>query len=109
LKRKRNRKPAAPVSPNVLVDAERLTAIERQAVYGHPLEDYICVSTMQQALLEHAGGKITPILSQQFQICVKLARLAKSPAHRDSMCDIAGYARTMEMSVQKIIEEHNKG
>jgi hypothetical protein len=70
-------------------------------VYGHPLEDYACVSRMQQALLDHAGGKITPVMSQLFQICVKATRVALVQDHRDSLIDIAGYARTIELTNER--------
>lgn len=78
----------------VLEEAARITSIDRQGSYGHPLEDFGRTAQIWSAIL---GQFIT---AEQVALCmigVKLSRLVQSPGHRDSLVDIAGYARTYEM------------
>lgn len=87
-------------------DADAVTQ-ERGAIYGHPYDDFMAVQSMfaiWKAHQEHRKAKkaelsgLQPALDHAaYMIFVKLARLAMTPDHRDSLLDIQGYAKTYEM------------
>lgn len=93
-------------SPTVLEEAGVLTSQDRNASYGHPLENFTDTALLISGIL-HAAGKLDRALFitadevQLMMMAVKLARLSRSPAHRDSLVDMAGYARTLEMTQDK--------
>lgn len=79
---------------NILEQAARLTAEDRMAAYGHPRDDFGRTAALWSAYLGF------PVTAQQVGLCmalVKISRLAATPDHRDSLVDLAGYARTVEM------------
>lgn len=82
----------------VLEEAAELTAGDRQNAYGHPADDYARTAAMWSAYLGH---EVTPLQAQMCMALVKVSRLANSPRHRDSLVDIAGYARTYEMTLER--------
>lgn len=71
---------------------------DRQAVYGHPADDYARTAAMWSAYL---GVEVTALQAQMCMVLVKVSRLANTPTHRDLLVDIAGYARTYEMTLEK--------
>ncbi len=81
---------------NILDEAKRLTTRDRNDTYGHPLDDFRRTAKMWSALF---GIEITPEKAQLAMMCVKISRLVKSPNHRDSVVDIAGYANCYDMTV----------
>lgn len=90
----------------ILDTAGRLTSRDRNDSYGHPLDDYTCTAALFTAVLMHAGKLradvvIEPELAQLLMIQVKASRLAQNLRHRDSLVDIAGYARTIEMTISE--------
>ena len=88
--------PPRPAPPdNVLRIADRLVDGDRQADYGHPLDDFSKVSNMALALW--GRGPQSPEEHAIYMMLVKIARLANSPDQYDSVVDIAGYAKTYEM------------
>lgn len=93
---------------NILTEADRLTSKDRQQAYGHPLDDYNCTAAIWTAMLKHAGlipkdifYQISAELAQAMMIALKLVRLSQNLEHRDSLVDIAGYARTIEMTIEE--------
>lgn len=84
--------------PTILDEAAKLTSQDRQAVYGHPADDYARTAAMWSAYL---GVEVTALQAQMCMVLVKVSRLANTPTHRDSLVDIAGYARTYEMTLEK--------
>lgn len=69
-------------------EARRLVYGERAATYGHPRGDFAIIAGIWSALLQHE------VTVEQVALCMaglKLARLAKSPSHRDSQVDTIGY------------------
>lgn len=79
--------------PTVLDEAARLTVGDRQADYGHPIEDHTRTATMWSALL----GR--PVTAEQVCLCMvalKLSRQCHRPK-RDNLVDACGYLRNVEM------------
>ena len=75
--------------------AQALIQGQRQEDYGDKLQNFSQIAMLWQGYLapklqHHAA--ITPEDVALCMILVKMARLAKSPDHKDSVLDIAGYA-----------------
>lgn len=88
---------------NILEEAQKLTTEDRQSVYGHPADDFKKVATMAKPILE---SNIDPTLKHAlYMMQVKIARLLNTPDHIDSVVDIAGYANTYGMILQRKEEE----
>ncbi len=77
--------------------AKRLTSYDRQTDYGSPIEDFTKQAKMWGAIL---GINVTPQQIAMCMIAVKLSRLTNSPRHRDSVADICGYARCLDLCNQ---------
>jgi len=87
-------KVAEPASEPVLVEAHRLINQNRQAAYGHPLDNWGRTARIWSEIL---GTQVTPEQAILCMVGTKLARLVQSPGHRDSIVDVAGYAGLIEM------------
>lgn len=77
---------------SILVEAERLVHGDRNADYGHPLDDFTRTAKIWSAIL---GTNVKP---EQVGLCligVKLSRECNR-SKRDNLVDIAGYAETVE-------------
>lgn len=91
---------------NILDEANKLTNVDRQEVYGHPIDDFTKIVNLTQTVLE---SDIDPRLKHAlYMIQVKVARLLNSPEHVDSIVDIAGYANTYAMVLDKIQSNREK-
>ena len=62
---------------------------ERGEDYDHPAPNHERIAALWSVILER---DVTPLEVVNCMIAVKLARLVKTPDHRDSLVDIAGYA-----------------
>jgi 5'-nucleotidase len=92
------------VEESVLQEAERIVNGARNRIYGSPKFDYRCTGRMWAAMLTHHfkahnPGLLTedmpnipPEIATLMMGAVKMSRLMKTPGHRDSLVDIAGYA-----------------
>lgn len=90
----------------ILEEAQKLTSVDRQNVYGHPIDDFGKVVKMAEPILE---SSIDPRLKHAlYMMQVKIARLLNTPDHIDSVIDIAGYANTYAMMLEKINEGEQK-
>ncbi len=81
----------------ILQEAQRLVYGERQASYGHPADDFARTAAMWSAILGH------PVTAEQVGLCmcaVKISRQCNAPK-RDNMTDLAGYAATVQMVVER--------
>ena len=75
---------------------------DRGIDYGHPLDNFLRMAQMQSVIDECPD----PILAQALNmIAVKITRLVNNPYHFDSWVDIAGYARTACMAIDKMNEK----
>lgn len=71
---------------------------ERGAIYSHPADDFGRVAQMAEAIKDCRDPLIKHAL---YMILVKVSRLANTPDHIDSWIDIAGYARTGVMVLDR--------
>ncbi len=82
----------------ILEDAAAAVYGPRQEAYGHP---YISMSQIALGFQAVLATKLAPgesISAEDVALCliqVKVARLSTTPAHVDSMVDIAGYAEVL--------------
>jgi|SRR6185503_8714927 len=79
---------------SILGEATRLTDRTRKDVYAHPTVNFDRIARLWSVIL---GVDVTPEQHALCMIAVKLSRLIESPGHRDSLVDVAGYARTIEL------------
>jgi hypothetical protein len=61
----------------------------RRRTYGDPADLFERVAVRWSQVL---GSKVSPVQVGLCLIDLKLARLARDPAHLDSLVDVAGYA-----------------
>jgi hypothetical protein len=83
---------------NVLEKANLLVHGDRQKDYGHPMTDFSRTAKLWSAIL---GGEVTAEKVALCMMAVKISRLCQTPDHMDSVVDIAGYAGTYEMVIEK--------
>jgi hypothetical protein len=74
-------------------DTDALVA-ERGAVYGHPRKNFTLTARLWGPIL---GVEVTAEQVALCMIALKVARLCESPQHDDSIADVKGYAKTLEM------------
>ncbi|MDR5730550.1 MAG: DUF6378 domain-containing protein, partial [Terriglobia bacterium] len=87
-----------PSDENVLEEAARIVGGDRGDAYGHPGDDFARTAGAWSALF---GWDVTPARVALAMVVVKLSRLQETPSKRDSIVDIAGYARTYEMVLDR--------
>jgi hypothetical protein len=90
-----------PRPPRALDEALEVTE-NRRASYGSPLADYTRTAKLWSVILGHA---VTPDQAIRCMIAMKLSRLSSTPAHRDSVVDIIGYADCLD----SVLQETNSG
>lgn len=91
------------MTESILEEALRLTTGDRQKIYSHPADDFARVAEMAAPILR---SNIDPRLRHAlYMIQVKIARLLATPTHHDSIVDLAGYANTYAMVLERMAEE----
>lgn len=91
-------KQAEPVKENILQEADRITAGARQEAYDDPLPSHQRIAALWGEYLDGKYGQSPPIQAEDvawMMILLKIARDMHSPS-RDSLVDVAGYARCIE-------------
>ena len=79
----------------ILQEAQELVFGPRQAIYGHPMDDFGRTARLWTAYLgPRAPAGVTAADVALMMCLLKMARLMESPDHRDSVTDLAGYAAT---------------
>lgn len=89
-----------PAPTSMLAHADSLINGQRQQDYGDKLQNFSQIAMLFQGVLAtklRPTEKITPEDVALLMIQVKIARLAKSPDHYDSIVDVAGYAGCYDM------------
>lgn len=84
----------------MLIEANTLINGQREKDYGTKLQNFSQIAMLWQGTLATKlapGQAITPEDVALCMIQVKIARLAKSPDHADSLLDVAGYAGCMSL------------
>lgn len=97
---------AAPKSgrESVLREADRLVHGERNASYGHPLDDYACTVALWRAMILRRYGidvPLTPDFGCLMMAAMKLSREAGKPK-RDNRVDGAGYFECADWIIDEI-------
>lgn len=86
---------------SILLEAEEVVNGPRRAAYGHPSVNFGRITALWNAWLDvRVAGPLRAEDHAAMMILLKLARLAETPDHRDSLVDIAGYAATWELLAQ---------
>ncbi len=82
---------------NILEEANKLTAGDRQSDYGHPLDNYQRMADMVTGYLgPRLNGELTAQDAAIIMVICKIAREA-TKHKRDNIVDGAGYFRLIEM------------
>lgn len=92
------RAPPAPAS-TVLEAAAAIVDGDRERTYGDPGRNLRTIAALWTAWLTARGwtGPALDLADSALMLALlKLARLAADPTHRDSLIDLAGYARVLE-------------
>ena len=76
----------------ILQEAQRIVYGDRNADYGHPLDDYSRTAALWSAIL---GFPVTAEQAILCMIAVKISRQVNKPK-RDNLTDIAGYAACLQ-------------
>ncbi len=89
--------PPAKAPETILEEAQRLVYGDRQASYGHPIDDFRRTAAMWTGMLgDRLTGQLGPEDVALMMILVKVSRECHKPK-RDNVTDIAGYAATLAM------------
>lgn len=91
-------------TPSILQEANNLIHGARQGDYGDKLQNFSQIAMIWQGSLAQKlqpDAVITPEDVALLMIGLKLARVAKSPDHRDSWLDIAGYVGCVDILQQE--------
>ena len=89
---------------NILAKADELVNGDRAKDYGHPLDNHSVTAEMFSAFVARKYGLNVTFQAEDvavFNMVQKIARLSNSPGHMDSLVDIAGYAATYQMILDK--------
>lgn len=78
-------------------DIASITAT-RGETYGHPADSFALIVRLKGAVEACRDPELRHVLEQ---LCVKMARLVQTPAHYDSWLDVAGYAKTALMVLDR--------
>jgi hypothetical protein len=89
---------------SVLLEAQDVIHGARSRDYGAALDNHTATADMLSAYLRRKYGIAVSLTAEDvclFNVLQKVARLANTPDHRDSLVDIAGYAGNVEMVQQE--------
>ena len=81
----------------ILQEADRLVSTDRQADYGHPLDNFQQIAALWSPIL---GIEVTPEQAALCMVGVKISRECHSPK-RDNRVDGAGYFKVLDLIVDE--------
>ena len=88
----------SPIPPKSILAEADAVAGDRARSYGHPLLNHQRICAIWNIQL---GNQLTRPLEPRevalLMVGLKIARLANTPNHRDSLVDIAGYIKCIDM------------
>ena len=79
---------------------------ERGKDYGHPADDFARVAGFKKLIADCDDPLLRHVLEM---IEVKVSRLVENPYHFDSWLDVAGYARTACMAIDRMQQNAHEG
>ena len=89
-------------TPTEIFDAAiRQVTQQRGEVYGHPSDNFARIALIKDAVRDCPDPLVRHALEM---IGVNMARLVETPYYQDGPIDIAGYARTIPMIIERSIE-----
>jgi hypothetical protein len=97
--------PTSSVSPpyeqNILLEASSIVYGPREAAYSHPRDNFERTATLWNAYFQSRGVHVAlfPEDVAMLMVLLKMARLAHTPDHRDSVVDMAGYVATYARTI----------
>ena len=93
-----NSPPPFKSNETILQEAQRLVHGDRGDSYGHPIDDFTRTGRLWAAIL--GVPEVTPV---QVGLCMAAMRISRqcNKAKRDNMTDLAGYAETVQMVVER--------
>lgn len=86
----------------LLDEARVIVSKDRTSGYGNPEDNFLQIAALWTA---YKGQQFTSMDVALMCALIKVARLAKSPEHHDSLVDIAGYAACGADIQVRLIEE----
>ena len=84
---------------SVLDEAKEIIYGDRERTYGKPSKNLDCIAAMWRAYLNSRGMMCNSISANDvacMMALLKIARLANTPGHRDSLVDGAAYLALVE-------------
>lgn len=84
----------AQAAESICAEADRLVSGDRQADYGHPIEDFTRTGRMWGAIL--GGPDVSPDKVALMMVALKISRECHKPK-RDNRVDGCGYFKTLDM------------
>lgn len=84
---------------NILREAESIIYGDREQTYGKPFKNLTCIAQFWTAYLDNRQNSDKPLGATDvaaMMALLKIARLANSPDHRDSLIDGCGYLALIE-------------
>lgn len=91
-----------PYAETVAQEAQRIVHGDRGGAYGHPIDDFSRTGRMWGAILGLPDA-VSPELVGLCMAAVKISREVNRPS-RDNRVDLAGYALTVDMVVERKAE-----
>jgi len=90
------------MNENILQEADRITAADRNKDYGSPFVNHSCTAALWSTWLARRFDVVLPLTATDvcfLNILQKVSRAGNSAkVKRDTIVDLAGFSRNIEMS-----------
>lgn len=83
------------MKPDILTEAHGIIYGDRERTYGNPARNLQAIAELWMVFIAQKHGVGLSLFAEDvamMMVLMKVARLMNDPRHRDSLCDIAGYA-----------------